>query len=462
MEIYNRYVRHRPYADQAAMLAGFGLYGARQGYHYLRNKYNKFSRSYYGKAVQGAFYSLKKNNNMYIPPTPKKSPVKGTKRKAKQQVVKLTAKRKNKKQKVKGTSSQGRYVKKRSKTTMQSMPSQYSMRPVPTLRQKRNGILQWGVNFTKESGSDQLVDDDCVYVGHATGSLSNVTFGMASAIVKRLAVEVKLDTADIFNQIALGAGDQWRLLYRNGYDQTDGILNHQYTGGASYSLFDVITDWHSFLQGTRVSGFNICYMEYVPGNPLSSYAKINMTDATIKFVIRSELKIQNRTLSATGSTSTDTVDTIPISGKVYFGKGSGTTYVANTFAQDPFICEDDTGLILKVANLNPNLQEPPHPSNFGRVSKFGGVMMQPGEVKRSVLTTRVNYKINEFLRLINQSTNEVYSYTTFGVFRMFALEKVLDVGVGDNKNIKIGYEHNLSVTTSVYFKRNQETASFRR
>jgi len=78
MEIYNRYIRHQPYADQAALVGGIGLYGAVQGYRYLRNQYNLRRNSLYGQALKGAFYSLKKNTmRVKYPPSPPRTPGRG-------------------------------------------------------------------------------------------------------------------------------------------------------------------------------------------------------------------------------------------------------------------------------------------------------------------------------------------------------------------------------------------------
>lgn len=185
-------------------------------------------------------------------------------------------------------------------------------------------------------------------------------------------------------------------------------------------------------------------------------AVMDLNTEMIELEMYSSLMLQNRTKDVDGSSNTDNITVNPLKGKIY---RSDKKWL-NGFEQKPRRQEDigspgnqlfpyiNNGIILDDSELNDMLKKPPMPWQFG-VTKASGVLLQPGEIKRS----KIGFKCSMYLNtLFNKIFQHIYINTgipnpsriELGFAELVALELLLDsrFGEGTGVNIQVGWELN--------------------
>lgn len=171
----------------------------------------------------------------------------------------------------------------------------------------------------------------------------------------------------------------------------------------------------------------------------------------------SEMKIQNRTNSASGTTSTDDVSANPVVGRRY------------TFSSIPNL-RDKRGFKLQSIPVNNGVQlvraaeipssataavsyfnEPPLPNLFSNCKGSSKLYLGPGVIKSGKIYYRKNMMFLKFLqtmRLQYGVSPEFNAYTTIFPCEMYAIEDMINVN--PTQNIRLAYECNK--TLGVYLK----------
>lgn len=194
-----------------------------------------------------------------------------------------------------------------------------------------------------------------------------------------------------------------------------------------------------------------CYMlDFAPlGTNHRLLGQIEIGCQTVHVNIKSEMKIQNRSLGAGGSSDSTAVNNNPVVGYQYDFK-TGTPQSRQNGA---YLLETTGGFsavsLVRSAQLPNGFKEPPLPAVFLGVEKASRIRIQPGDIKKGVLY----YKTK--MNLLKYITSVGYRYNTFAVgpnfkakhvlgkCQLYALEDVINVNV--NENITLAYEVNREI-----------------
>jgi len=307
----------------------------------------------------------------------------------------------------------------------------------------------------------------CNYVGHSVASIGQIREVLFMAIVKKFSMHSNhpFGTWDDEVPRAFSAdGCAWQLTYRLDQSQPTGeaYVSYSMTGDYSTTWRDVAS--YFFLNTPSTStDLTFIRMTWFPaGSNADSLETIKMqlTNATITLDCKSAMKLQNRTISETGQSQANDVDNQPLVGKSYEGKGFGTYVRPGLFKQvttggEEFSVMSSSiyGVIDRFDEGINALAEPPLPYMV-KASKSGKVRLEPGNVKFSTLTYHISKKLDALYSMLC-ATNQLYSaQQRFGVYRFFALEKLVDCILPSAENaIRIGYEVQNEVSATVRTKK---------
>lgn len=325
------------------------------------------------------------------------------------------------------------------------------------------GVLDAGAN-TASAGNT-------VAVGHCQfpQGLAHKIFWRA--MIKKLAVACKMNVYNFEAPVTYNVGAQFQVFYRK--DPLSAYTSHTYvTTATAVSLETIAMDFFNHfdnldnaadLEFLQLSFFD----KIVAVGQMSNYSNgtIFLQNASFVLFSKSTLKVQNRTIGTTGGDE-DSVDNVPLYGKAFYGKGSGTSGITvdNTYsggAATGFWCDALTGTMAKVPTEK-WYQEVPQASHFRQVIGTGKVHLDPGHIKTSVLDGKVTISLNKLYRLLFR-TEDVgstsHAKAILGRFRFMMLEKMLNSVVGDaNNSIKCAFEHNIRMGGYIKLRRDTETA----
>lgn len=430
---------------------------------YLFYKWNVgkgFKRTAAALAVglQGALRSSEKNNNNMPYATPRRTPGSGMKRRTaikrgnKVTVVNTGKKLSNAAYKAlrgfkpKSTSNRRTaYMSSKSGTVYKKKGRKVKKALTKMEKYGTRAVAEWRLNISSTT---------CCYLGHTALVRDNAYWTMARAIVKLLALRNGMAVNDFDGTIAGSGvpGDQWVVQYLNGLDPNDTIQTFTYTTVGPYTLENIAIKFKEHLEAiTAKPNLTLTGASFLSANNTWSRAAISLKEAQIHLDFRSHLKFQNRTVSSSGSTSTDIIDTNPLIGRQYFGRGTGTIHNVDTSSgQSQFISDRTSGIIAFNGSTVITLKEPPPPKQLTNVSYSKGARMQPGEIQTSVLSMKRSMPLNTFLSYLkrqssNPGADDCY-LIQLGTFRLFALEKVMYDA--SEQDIDISFE--LQQTTSSY------------
>lgn len=228
------------------------------------------------------------------------------------------------------------------------------------------------------------------------------------------------------------------------------------------------------LDNDGVQFFDIRYLPVAPPVTLSQLSQtvIRLEGTYVKFYIKMDLKMQNRTVTAAADDQSDDVNNAPIYGKSYFGPGIGTRFKVAT-ATPSLSANVNTGVIGNIgSNLGTFAQEPLDYQNFANVQKIGKVHMDGGQLKTSQLIKSFTVQFGNMFNVINTQLNDAGSTTAIGDksyvpakfahYRFFAVEKMMDANPsGALSNVLVAFEHNVRMTAAIKtYPQNSTAISF--
>lgn len=336
-------------------------------------------------------------------------------------------------------------------------------------RKKRNTFAKYtkrGIVATKEVGTvvTGSVNSYPIYAGHVThGDLEFMTKNFFRCLVRNLFNKAGIQITSLDSE-SVGSGLSINVLYQQ--DDADGgdSLLTQTTAGFNYnqiannlaSLWDGVLDT---LAGQRTIFITSVQLvdNTVPATPYV-LASQNYRDAYVTVHVKSDMKLQNRTL-AVGTdddiNSTENVSNQPLYGKSYTGTGTGvisTSQIAGANDAKSLICNDYGAITFAPGGGSVGLQEPPLPTQFTPRPKYAKASLEPGHVKTSTLTATWRSKQTDFWKMFTLpalATQELPN-NRYGKFRIFALEKMLSVSATDT-NPSLGMEINCRMGLIITF-----------
>lgn len=322
-------------------------------------------------------------------------------------------------------------------------------------------------------------DPNCVYVGHSTyGSIQLLEVFM-QAMLKKLFQKAGVVIKDVNAAIpgeTISANFIWRvdIEYINRETGSSGSGTYQFvnsttsikalSGDQAGGIAPLFTDFRAVVErymtgdynGTTGSAYNVeepvkLHLFRADNGVLSIHwahaAEINFSDEWIHLKSKSELKIQNRTLSATGSGDAEDVTNNPIQGRLYeFSSGCPRTKIPNVSLIASML-EPSGTLNARAAQLvaagADSYREPPVAGTFWNCSRSAQVMLQPGQIKQQTIYHKASFHLLKFLKKCMfgygaQSTHK--QINLFGKSGMIALEDVINVNSANN--ISVAYEVN--------------------
>ena len=190
---------------------------------------------------------------------------------------------------------------------------------------------------------------------------------------------------------------------------------------------------------------------YIRDESVSQYwrfqGELNLKNEVVHMFSVSEMKIQNRSLAASGSESTEAVSNNPLVGRLYDFKGGVPR--SRTMDCAPLEYIGVSGVVLaRAAQFDANLggvtyKEPPLPKLFSNCVGASMIRLDPGSVKQDKMVVKYNKPLLTFLKKmgdpISYATNNNYKWL-IGKCRLFALEDVINVNA--TAKIEIAYEVN--------------------
>lgn len=183
-------------------------------------------------------------------------------------------------------------------------------------------------------------------------------------------------------------------------------------------------------------------------------AELNLRTEVLELKVSSAMTIQNRTKSATGSTSTDVIDNQPLRGYLY--QCAGSVPQTTTMGRNVINTMELTGLQLirgaEAATVSGGYLEPVHPKTFTNCYKSSRVSLQPGDIKKSYITSVWkgywnNLVVGKLQARLNNVAPDSYSYAP-GKCQVFALEEILNSG--STNKITCNYELERKIGAVLY------------
>jgi hypothetical protein len=349
-----------------------------------------------------------------------------------------------------------------------------------TGKRKDDRFLRNGFKNTMEI-TGVVSDPDCVYVGHSTSSGARILTVFLNAALRKLfarggvkveRIDEKIDGYHTFS------ADAFKVVLEVDTIRTGvGPVNTEYTLNANESIYSIVGDiangvvpnwtglvdfWRNYCSFGQTNGssgsvqypraLKLYRNDRTPANLWVYSCEVNFFEENINLFIKSDLKIQNRTLSATGGTDENDISNNPLIGRSYqFNTGAPLLKGLNNPNGLITGVNDRTGVItIRAASLdsgsgNPIFKEPPPPKIFANLSRDGKAVLQPGQIKTDTLIYSTRMQCHKFFDRLRWAPDDynvpgAKSFKTAGKCGMFALEDVINVN--GTQNISIAYECN--------------------
>ena len=435
------------------------VYGAVTGFNYMRNRFNRFRNSLYGRAVTGAVSSLKKKE---MPPAKKKlkkmnppSPLVKDSKGNKYEVVRT----------VKGGHQEIKPLKKSSSTqtskATKSKPvvvnqSSVGKRIVAksriTKKKKKFSIL--GTEYRTETSGKKLATE-VAYIGHATMPKKVMLKLLFSSVFKKLFEMVGNLTSDLTQPLPFVVNTD-TIRYQERTDVNAGWANANFTLATTGTNIKAIIDYFVDLFGNNnnSSQIQIANFQFIPtAGSVLKYTRLTVLNSHIKIKTYSNFTVQNQSIPEATATESDNVQNVVLRGKCYQGSGSGSLIGSDDpTATTPPSYASETGVI-DIGTTTNVLNELPPGYAFVDAKKEGSFMIDPGEYKQSVLRDNFSISFNKLLRYATSSVttgNNNYTPSLLGKFKIIGFEKMIDEVTPEIPGIIVAWEHQFNI--SCYLK----------
>jgi len=332
------------------------------------------------------------------------------------------------------------------------------------------------VKSTEVRGS--VSDPDCVYIGHSCIGIYQAYELVACALLRKLFTKIgRLNITDIKDTLVSDLpGDASsfliELVVMNNESGNRAVENH--ICNPSDSIYDLVgcdmdvavptwvgfrTRMLAYMRGTDANVeplslrlFRADYDTFDLGAPVkwTHSGDLDLRNEMVHFHSSSTMKIQNRSLNASGSGDTDTVSTNPIVGYRY-GFGSGVPIVRGAQSNGAAFnksylfttINQDTGVqLLRAAQFdatNSIFYEPAQPGTFVNIKNSNHIKLDPGHIKYSTITYTKTMSFSRFLKVLSDQINGGTKIMNIpGSFEMFAFEDVINLQAANK--IILAYE----------------------
>lgn len=340
----------------------------------------------------------------------------------------------------------------------------------------RTPLIYKGVTRVIETGGI-VQDSELVYIGHSA-PLFEMKYCAWWALFKRLFVKIGVNVApmtDTQSLTALGfdALDEFRLEYKGNATATISPLN------VAVGALTVAGLINSYANSALLDSPDTIYirLQYLcrAASTTSQFQNgqfIRLETSLLKFFVKNDLKIQNRSVNVNLDNDADDVTNCPVYGKSYSGAGVGSrmkTLPGSTGLA--LTANGSTGIMIQRGTALNNLvpgsmyNEPLEYQHFANVNKVGKIHIDAGQMKTSILTRSFTMSFNNFMNAVAPSSSDpvtpagsadltiagraVFRLKKMALFRFFAVEKMLDAQSTSLSNnttpITLAFEHNSKI-----------------
>jgi len=316
-------------------------------------------------------------------------------------------------------------------------------------------IMKDGVQTCTEQGN-VVTAPQAQYIGHATCPANIVKKALWRAIIKRLftmakKLNPKWDAQPQFIDIT----DTIQVLYKDSTDPAAPLTAVGVLVGTKTQEAIALEYATAFESASPLLIFD--YIAYKPRNDTPGAVYMNLQCCQVHISSLSQLKMQNRTVTVAADNEADDVNNVPLVGKSYEGKGTGTKFLTGQDGTTPFVADNYYGVIVKGSNSN-QLNEPPNARLFENVISSGKAHFEPGEIQTSTLKYEAEMTLQNFVQLAYDSildgampTGRRYKFKKLGLYRFFGLEKMItSIGAVAENDVRIAYEHDLKYSMAIY------------
>lgn len=284
----------------------------------------------------------------------------------------------------------------------------------PKISKSRNLFIAKGFQHTTEING-QVSDPNVVYIGHTTMSGFQTTEVIAQCLLRKLFERAGMQVTGVKQNIEMystPSSNGWmlELVLENKQTGVRTNIQHPIVGTTTiYALCGSLSEtinpgWNDYMRYLReyASGTindsignvlvpTLLRLYREEGNTTIFWqieASLNLQNEIIHLQSSSSIKVQNRSLDAAGSTSTDTVSSNPIGGRLYhFSSGVPRARVPGVHLLETMY--DATGVLsargAQFGAAADGFKEPPHPSMFWNCSGNSKIKLQPGDLKSDTI-----------------------------------------------------------------------------
>lgn len=319
-------------------------------------------------------------------------------------------------------------------------------------------LMKLGVFETREDGDTLGSAVDCQWIGHASIVTDRAIIVIFRALIKALFNTMGQTIPNFEEDCYANSGDSLILRYRTAPDAASASV--LYAFGASQTYFTVARDLAAtFVAAAGSQSTNVVF-ETLEFSSTTRINQIHLRNADIEFYFKSDLKVQNRSVTVAADNEADDVNNVPLFGRTYSGSGTGLLINAGNVspvASTMLLADKGTGLI--TLTNSSWAREPVQPWNMVKPGKAGKVHFDPGEIKTSTIVSRGKMNLSKFYNMIWKSLNTTYPQTYFGKYQVMALEKVLDPAVNQAAKLAMTISYELQQRFGAYItpKKNNHT-----
>jgi len=326
---------------------------------------------------------------------------------------------------------------------------------------KRSGVAAKGENYFARHGvtdtvevSGTVSDADCVYIGHSSFSPHRLLEAAVAAVLRKMYRQaIGYDVSSVEETIPYKNGNSDGHTIHVWWRGSDGNIAHEYHAiPVSQSLQTLsYSAIGNIFKRADESDYHLLRMSILDNETNLCRATLDLTKVTFDFMYKSELKIQNVTISNAASDEADDVNNVPLVGRNYEFKNwyPGTNGALPSNLLDAV--NQETGVTLTRASNLPGFgwREPPPSKVFDGCVKSEKIRIQPGTIKSDWLIGHGSMTLDKFLKGLR------FDYITgtpaqqgavrnrrvnIGRHSMVALEKV--ISINGTLPIKVFYEVN--------------------
>lgn len=353
-----------------------------------------------------------------------------------------------------------------------------------------------GVKYLKKFTSHGFVDTeeihgvvndpDCIYLAHSAVDPATHIIMILKSLTRKLlkdGIGFDAENADQVFPVEQTTGQanalRFELVYQNVRTGVVVTTNCTSTSAGAFNTiqkvaqfpnFDVV--FREYAQGSfgendsnvlELLYYRLYMLDFAPlAENFRLVGQIDLRTTTLHVNVKSNMKIQNRTLSATGGVEADNVSNNPLIGYKYdFNSGTPVSRQTGAFLLTTMSVQRGVNVV-RAAELPSSFREPPLPNIFLKCNKSARIRLQPGDIKYGSITYTTRMKLMDYLRKIG------YAVTAFnadpklwrtqypiGKCQLYALEDVINVN-GEQK-INAAYEVNRTIGMYVTFNKKQSS-----